>query len=126
MLIHLSRSLSLSPSLNIYISISQTLYLLPLSPTLSLHTSLLVPSSHSLLTHSLSPPLSLFSVITDFDEWKHIKVLTKALTPLEVDMFHLKVDMLDPNVYLRPQETVHVTLKYQTFVSDHSVAPQVT
>ncbi|XP_041712170.2 nephrocystin-4 isoform X2 [Coregonus clupeaformis] len=64
------------------------------------------------------------SVITDCDEWRYFKALTKTLTPLEEDMFHLKEGTLAPQVYLRPKESVHVPLKYQTFVSDNSVAPQ--
>uniref|UniRef100_A0A674EM24 Nephrocystin 4 n=1 Tax=Salmo trutta TaxID=8032 RepID=A0A674EM24_SALTR len=64
-------------------------------------------------------------VITDCDEWRYFKTLTKTLTPLEEDMFHLKEGTLAPQVYLRPKESVHVPLKYQTFVSDNSVVPQV-
>ncbi|CDQ86114.1 unnamed protein product [Oncorhynchus mykiss] len=64
------------------------------------------------------------SVITDCDEWRYFKTLTKTLTPLEEGMFHLKEGTLAPQVYLRPKESVHVPLKYQTFVSDNSVVPQ--
>ncbi|XP_034151686.1 nephrocystin-4 isoform X2 [Esox lucius] len=64
------------------------------------------------------------NVITDCDEWRHFRALTKTLTPLEEDMFHLREGTLTPQVYLRPKESVHIPFKYQTFVSDHSVAPQ--
>lgn len=84
------------------------------------------PPSLSLLTVLSLTPLCLFSVITDCDEWRYFKTLTKTLTPLEEDMFHLKEGTLAPQVYLRPKESVHVPLKYQTFVSDNSVVPQVT
>ncbi|KAL1021085.1 hypothetical protein UPYG_G00008570 [Umbra pygmaea] len=63
-------------------------------------------------------------IITDCEEWRHFKALNKSLTPVEEGMFHLKEGTLNPQVYLRPKESVHIPLKYQTFVSDHSVAPQ--
>ncbi|XP_030641101.1 nephrocystin-4 [Chanos chanos] len=64
------------------------------------------------------------SVIVDSEEWKYFKELTKTLTPLEEDMFHLKENTLTPQVYLRPKESVHIPLKYQTFHCDHSLPSQ--
>jgi len=63
-------------------------------------------------------PLSFLSlsVIVKSEEWRYFKELTKTLTPLEEEMFHLKESTLTPQVYLRPKESVHVPFKYQTFV----------
>ncbi|NXA88375.1 NPHP4 protein, partial [Melanocharis versteri] len=60
------------------------------------------------------------SVILDPREWRHFKELTKSVTPVEEDMFHLRDD-LKPQVYLRPNETVHIPFKYQTFSADPAV-----
>ncbi|KAF2979925.1 hypothetical protein EK904_013791 [Melospiza melodia maxima] len=60
------------------------------------------------------------SVILDPREWRHFKELTKSVTPVEEDMFHLRED-LKPQVYLRPSETVHIPFKYQTFSADPAV-----
>jgi len=63
-------------------------------------------------------PLSFLSlsVIVKSEEWRYFKELTKTLTPLEEEMFHLKESTLTPQVYLRPKESVHIPFKYQTFV----------
>ncbi|XP_051642510.1 nephrocystin-4 isoform X2 [Manacus candei] len=60
------------------------------------------------------------SVILDPREWRHFKELTKSVTPVEEEMFHLRDD-LKPQVYLRPSETVHIPFKYQTFSADPAV-----
>ncbi|XP_069638953.1 nephrocystin-4 isoform X2 [Haliaeetus albicilla] len=60
------------------------------------------------------------SVILDPREWRHFKELTKSVTPVEEEMFHLHDD-LRPQVYLRPKETVHIPFKYQTFSADPAV-----
>ncbi|XP_059722684.1 nephrocystin-4 [Haemorhous mexicanus] len=60
------------------------------------------------------------SVILDPREWRHFKELTRSVTPVEEDMFHLRED-LKPQVYLRPSETVHIPFKYQTFSADPAV-----
>uniref|UniRef100_A0A663DVK1 Nephrocystin 4 n=1 Tax=Aquila chrysaetos chrysaetos TaxID=223781 RepID=A0A663DVK1_AQUCH len=57
------------------------------------------------------------SVILDPREWRHFKELTKSVTPVEEEMFHLRDD-LRPQVYLRPKETVRIPFKYQTFSAD--------
>uniref|UniRef100_A0A8B9S8N9 Nephrocystin 4 n=1 Tax=Apteryx owenii TaxID=8824 RepID=A0A8B9S8N9_APTOW len=62
------------------------------------------------------------SVILDTREWRHFKELTKTVTPVEEDMFHLHDD-LRPQVYLRPKETVHIPFKYQTFSVDPTQGP---
>ncbi|XP_048873237.1 nephrocystin-4 isoform X2 [Brienomyrus brachyistius] len=59
------------------------------------------------------------SVITSSREWRHFKELTRSTTPLEEDMFHLKGGTRTPQVYLRPKETLHIPLKYQTFALDY-------
>lgn len=51
--------------------------------------------------------------------------MTKTRTPLEVEMFHMKADSSTPQVYLRPRESVHIPLKYQSFVSGHALLSQV-
>ncbi|NWT19383.1 NPHP4 protein, partial [Vireo altiloquus] len=60
------------------------------------------------------------SVILDPREWRHFKELTKSVTPVEEDMFHIGDD-LKPQVYLRPSETVRIPFKYQTFSADPAV-----
>ncbi|XP_060788176.1 nephrocystin-4 [Neoarius graeffei] len=64
------------------------------------------------------------SVIVNAEEWRYFKDLTKTCTPLEVEMFHMKEDSLTPQVYLRPRESVHIPLKYQSFVSGHILLSQ--
>ncbi|XP_078095293.1 nephrocystin-4 [Mustelus asterias] len=64
------------------------------------------------------------SVIVNSREWKYFKNLTKTLTPLEEDMFHVEGGVQFPQIYLRPKETVQIPFKFQTFSADHSVAPQ--
>uniref|UniRef100_A0A665TCW4 Nephrocystin 4 n=2 Tax=Echeneis naucrates TaxID=173247 RepID=A0A665TCW4_ECHNA len=71
--------------------------------------------------HSDDPELS---VITDTDEWHYFKALTKTPTPLEENMFHLEEGGPGPKVYLRPKESVHIPLKYQSFLCDHTMALQ--
>ncbi|KAL8198608.1 UNVERIFIED_CONTAM: Nephrocystin-4 [Gekko kuhli] len=63
------------------------------------------------------------SVIVDSREWKHFKELTKTVTPLEEEMFHLH-ENLTPQVYLRPKETVHIPFKYQAFTMEHGAMKQ--
>ncbi|XP_072442840.1 nephrocystin-4 isoform X9 [Chiloscyllium punctatum] len=64
------------------------------------------------------------SVIVNSREWKYFKNLTKTLTPLEEDMFHVEGGVQFPQLYLRPKETVYIPFKFQTFSADHSIAPQ--
>ncbi|KAM3617205.1 uncharacterized protein V6R79_003322 [Siganus canaliculatus] len=78
-----------------------------------------VPQTVSI--HSHDPELS---VITDTEEWAYFKALTKTPTPLEENMFHLDGDTSGPRVYLRPNESVHIPLKYQSFLCDHTMALQ--
>ncbi|XP_072100874.1 nephrocystin-4 isoform X2 [Mobula birostris] len=64
------------------------------------------------------------SVIVNSREWKYFKNLSKVLTPLEEDMFHVDGGVQYPKIYLRPKETVYIPFKFQTFSADHSVPPQ--
>ncbi|XP_051895558.1 nephrocystin-4 [Pristis pectinata] len=64
------------------------------------------------------------SVIVNSREWKYFKNLSKVLTPLEEDMFHVDGGMQFPQIYLRPKETVYIPFKFQTFSADHSVPSQ--
>ncbi|KAK9970752.1 hypothetical protein ABG768_026668 [Culter alburnus] len=66
------------------------------------------------------------SVIVKSKEWRYFKDLTKTLTPLEEEMFHLKESTLTPQVYLRPKESVHIPFKYQTFICGHNFPLQDT
>lgn len=75
-------------------------------------------SSVPVLTSPSAAPCP--SVILDPREWRHFKELTKSVTPVEEDMFHLRED-LKPQVYLRPSETIHIPFKYQTFSADPAV-----
>ncbi|GAB1289304.1 Nephrocystin-4 [Apodemus speciosus] len=47
-------------------------------------------------------------------EWRYFKEATGLHTPLEEDMFHLRGG-LAPQLYLRPRETAHIPLKFQSF-----------
>ena len=40
-------------------------------------------------------------------------------------MFHLEDGTAGPRVYLRPKESIHIPLKYQSFLCDHTMSPQV-
>ncbi|XP_034731405.1 nephrocystin-4 isoform X2 [Etheostoma cragini] len=71
--------------------------------------------------HSDDPELS---VITNTEEWGYFKALTKTPTPLEENMFHLERGAPGPRVYLRPKESIHIPLKYQSFLCDHTMALQ--
>ncbi|XP_047466710.1 nephrocystin-4-like isoform X2 [Mugil cephalus] len=71
--------------------------------------------------HSDDPELS---VITNTEEWRYFKELTKTPTPLEENMFHLEAGVPGPRVYLRPKESIHIPLKYQSFLCDHTMALQ--
>ncbi|XP_069775150.1 nephrocystin-4 [Narcine bancroftii] len=64
------------------------------------------------------------SVIVNSREWKYFKNLSKVLTPLEEDMFHVDGGVQFPQIYLRPKETVYIPFKFQTFSSDYSVISQ--
>lgn len=84
---------------------------------LNMHKSQL--SSHS------CPLIFPSSVITNTEEWGYFKALTKTPTPLEENMFHLEEGTPGPKVYLRPKESIHIPLKYQSFLCDHTMALQV-
>ncbi|XP_034446098.1 nephrocystin-4 isoform X1 [Hippoglossus hippoglossus] len=71
--------------------------------------------------HSDDPDLS---VITNTDEWRYFKALTQTPTPLEENMFQWEQGAPGPRVYLRPKESIHIPLKYQSFLCDHTMAPQ--
>ncbi|KAM8864014.1 nephrocystin-4 isoform 2-T2 [Spinachia spinachia] len=71
--------------------------------------------------HSDDPELS---VITTSEEWGYFKALTLTPTPLEENMFHLEEGAPGPRVYLRPKESIHIPLKYQSFLCDHTMALQ--
>ncbi|KAM9752077.1 nephrocystin-4 isoform 2-T2 [Menidia menidia] len=64
------------------------------------------------------------SVITNTEEWCYFKALTKTPTAVEENMFHMKEDDPLPRVYLRPKESIHIPLKYQSFLCDHTMAHQ--
>ncbi|XP_023120298.2 nephrocystin-4 isoform X2 [Amphiprion ocellaris] len=71
--------------------------------------------------HSDDPELS---VITNTEEWRYFKALTRTPTALEENMFHLEEGAPGPRVYLRPKESIHIPLKYQSFLCDHTMALQ--
>ncbi|KAM4562311.1 nephrocystin-4 [Odontesthes bonariensis] len=64
------------------------------------------------------------SVITNTEEWCYFKAQTKTPTAVELNMFHVKEDDPVPRVYLRPKESVHIPMKYQSFLCDHTWAHQ--
>lgn len=79
----------------------------------------------SLLSSQLWPLIFSSSVITNTEEWRYFKALTRTPTPLEENMFHSEQGAPGPRVYLRPKESLHVPLKYQSFLCDHTMALQV-
>lgn len=79
----------------------------------------------SVSDHPPCPLIFPSSVITSTEEWAYFKALTKTLTQLEENMFHTEEGDPGPRVYLRPKESVHIPLKYQSFHCDHTAAPQV-
>ncbi|XP_041859708.1 nephrocystin-4 isoform X2 [Melanotaenia boesemani] len=64
------------------------------------------------------------SVITNTEEWRYFKALTRTPTPVEENMFHMEEGAPGPRVYLRPKESIHIPLKYQSFLCDHTMALQ--
>uniref|UniRef100_UPI0037E876E4 nephrocystin-4 n=1 Tax=Semicossyphus pulcher TaxID=241346 RepID=UPI0037E876E4 len=64
------------------------------------------------------------SVLTNAEEWGYFKAVTKSPTPVEENMFHLEDGAPGPRVYLRPKESIHIPLKYQSFLCDHTMALQ--
>ncbi|XP_072306312.1 nephrocystin-4 [Eucyclogobius newberryi] len=64
------------------------------------------------------------SVITSAEEWRYFKSLSHSPTPVEENMFHLQPGAPGPQVYLRPKESLHIPLKYQSFQCDPNTAPQ--
>ncbi|TRY82321.1 hypothetical protein DNTS_000054 [Danionella cerebrum] len=66
------------------------------------------------------------SVLVKSEEWRYFKELTKTLTPLEEEMFHLKENTQTPQVYLRPKESIQIPFKYQTFICGHAFPLQGT
>ncbi|XP_036068813.1 nephrocystin-4 isoform X3 [Oryzias melastigma] len=62
--------------------------------------------------HSDDPELS---VITNAEEWRFYKETTQTSTPLLENLFLSEGGAAGPMIYLRPKESVHVPLKYQTF-----------
>ncbi|XP_031235501.1 nephrocystin-4 isoform X4 [Mastomys coucha] len=75
-------------------------------------------TQHTVAIEIDSPELS---IILDSQEWRYFKEATGLHTPLEEDMFHLRGN-LAPQLYLRPRETAHIPLKFQSF-SVGSLAP---
>ncbi|XP_047186892.1 nephrocystin-4 isoform X2 [Scophthalmus maximus] len=64
------------------------------------------------------------SVIANTEEWQYFKALTQTPTPLEENMFQWEEGAPGPRVYLRPKESIHIPLKYQSFLCDHTMALQ--
>ncbi|XP_021056887.1 nephrocystin-4 [Mus pahari] len=76
----------------------------------------LLESVSSKAAHTQGPELlcHYFNIILDSQEWRYFKEATGLHTPLEEDMFHLRGN-LAPQLYLRPRETAHIPLKFQSF-----------
>ncbi|RVE70116.1 hypothetical protein OJAV_G00061130, partial [Oryzias javanicus] len=62
--------------------------------------------------HSDDPELS---VITNAEEWRFYKETTQTPTPLLENLFLSEGGAAGPRIYLRPKESIHVPLKYQSF-----------
>lgn len=64
-------------------------------------------------------------VVTDAKEWKHLKHLNQIYSEIDEDLFSrqdLEMNGIKcPQLFLKPNETVRVPLKFLTFKADHSV-----
>lgn len=103
---------------------SSVLCLMASQATLTLHCIDFLEMHQMLSSHSAALIFP-SSVITSTEEWAYFKALTKSPTLLEENMFHLEDGAPGPRVYLRPKESVHIPLKYQSFLCDHTMALQV-
>ena len=65
-----------------------------------------------------------FSVIDDAREWRYFKMLNDVTTPIEEQLFNTGTTCNQPQIFLRPKETVHVPFRFLTFRADHSVPDQ--
>ena len=65
------------------------------------------------------------NVITDVQEWRHLKILHQMYNEVEENMFHREQTDMNgltcPQLFLRPKETVNVPIKFQTFKADNGV-----
>lgn len=63
-------------------------------------------------------------VVTDTHEWRHLRLLHQIYAEVEENMFNREqLDMNGlkcPQLFLRPKETVHVPIKFQTFRGESS------
>ncbi|XP_057716637.1 nephrocystin-4 isoform X2 [Corythoichthys intestinalis] len=64
------------------------------------------------------------SVITKREEWQYFKKLNKIASLLKEDIFRMEEGSPSPKVYLRAKESVHIPLKYQSFLCDHNMTIQ--
>ncbi|XP_028394320.1 nephrocystin-4-like [Dendronephthya gigantea] len=58
-------------------------------------------------------------VVSDTREWKNFKKITQTVTNIEEDMFNLASDSGYPEVFMRPQESLNIPFKYQSFKTTH-------
>jgi len=65
-----------------------------------------------------------FSVIRDAREWRYFKMLNDVTTPVEEQLFSTGTACSQPQIFLRPKESVHVPFRFLTFRADHSVPDQ--
>ncbi|KAF6016808.1 NPHP4 [Bugula neritina] len=76
--------------------------------------------NNSEVTISIRVDCDEISVITDAREWRHFKQLYKLDTPIEEGMFNTEVTRKDPEVFLRPKETVYIPMKYVSYEANHN------
>lgn len=79
-------------------------------------------SPHTVTICSDHPDLS---VITSAAEWRHFRSFTPTAMAVEENMFHLEQGAPGPRVYLRPKESLHIPLKYQSFQSENNSSSHV-
>ena len=65
-----------------------------------------------------------FSVIRDAREWRYFKMLNNVTTPVEEQLFSTGATSDQPQIFLRPKESVHIPFRFLTFRADHSVSDQ--
>jgi nephrocystin-4 len=65
----------------------------------------------------VSSGFTCFRLVTDTREWQHYKLTFNTATPLEEDMFSDTdtTDSSSPQLFLKPNETVYIPFKYQSF-----------
>jgi len=72
-------------------------------------------------TVTLARAFFCFSVIRDAREWRYFKMLYNVTTPVEEQLFNSGTAEDQPQIFLRPKESVHIPFRFLTFRTDPSL-----